>query len=324
VRTELHSALVDLGRGTRPQRHLEIDAEPDGQFRLFDNGTVVRSGIDPAIAVATVVWRLNAIAAGSRRHLVIHAGSVADECAVLLPGQSGAGKSTLVAACISDGLSYLSDEYAVVDLGDGAIVPYAKPIGLEREQLVAASDLRSGSVAVRLPPGGIVFPRYASDEPSSVTRLDVGSTLMALAAHAPNLAAVAANALPWLAAIAVACPAWQITYHDTAAAVATVHGASRRTPTVLRAAEVIGPVTPTTTTVVVGDDLAVFDDVGGRLHLLNAGAAFVWSCVPDASDRVGLVEIVLAGAPAGSMDRSDVSETVERLERGGLLPYPSA
>jgi hypothetical protein len=83
---------------------------------------------------------------------------------------------------------------------------------------------------------------------------------------------------------------------------------------------VIGPVTPTTTSVVVGDELAVFDDPTGRVHLLNAGAAFVWACVPDAPDAPGLADVALARAPAASLDAPSISATIEHLAMSGLLP----
>lgn len=323
ILTELREVLTDLEPGADPRRLLSLEAEPNGHFRLLDTGTVVRHGIAPSVAAATVVWRLNAIAVGAPRRLLIHAGCVTDARAVLLPGRSGAGKSTLVARCVTAGLSYLSDEYAVLDLKTGSIVPYAKPIALDGERLVAASHLRPGSLGSSGPPGAIVFPRYEAGAPTTVTELDPGRTLIALTAHTTNLATIGGTALPWLVGIATSCPGWQITYGDATEAVAHICEVARAPAGLPQPAEVIGPITPTTTTVILGDEVAVFDSHTGKVHLLNPGAAFVWMCVPDARDGSHVAEVASARAPVGSLDPLDISATVEHLVHTGLLPPTS-
>ena len=321
---QLETLLADLEPGTEPSRHMIIEEEPDGRLRLLDEGSVVRSGIEPALAAATIVWRLNAIAAETTRHLVIHAGCVADEGAVILPGQSGAGKSTLVAACIAAGMAYLSDEYAIIDMHDGVVVPYPKPLGLRAEHVVASSDLRAGSVGAALPAGGIVFPRYEAGSQTTVTRLDPAWTLLALTAHATNLAALGGSALAWMAGLAVAYPARQITYSNADDAVGVVRAAGERSSVPLRPAETIGPITPTTTTIVLGDGLAVMHESTGKVHLLNAAASLVWTCMPDAPDASRLADVALARLPAGSLDRASVAATIRHLGRSGLLPAESS
>jgi hypothetical protein len=324
VRTELRAALDDFAPGPEPQRRLALEPESDGSFRLFDDERLVRAGIAQSVAAATVVWRLNHIAAGSLRHLVIHAGCVVDDRAVVLPGRSGAGKSTLVAACVTAGLSYLSDEYAVVDLDAGSIVPYPKPLGLDGERLVAASQLRRGSVGGSRPVGGIVFPRYVAGAPTSVTTLTPALALTALASHSTNLARLGGAALPWLAGIAASCPAWQITYGDATEAVEHVRAATRPAGASPRPAEVIGPITSSTTTVALGDDLVVFDELTGNIHVLNESAAFVWMCLPEAPEPSEVAEVALTRAPPGSMDRSTISAIVDRLVAAGLVPEHDA
>jgi hypothetical protein len=66
----------------------------------------------------------------SPERVFIHAGVVEhDGRALVLPGPSLAGKTTLVAALVSQGAGYLSDEYAVLD-ADGLVHPYPKPLSL--------------------------------------------------------------------------------------------------------------------------------------------------------------------------------------------------
>ena len=178
VATQLRSILADLESSGPPTRRLVLEESTDGRFRLLDEGALVRAGVEPVVAAATIVWRLNTIAAATEQHLLVHAGVVGGVGAAILPGRSGAGKSTLVAACVAEGMAYLSDEYAAVDLDRGTVVPYPKPIGLEGERLVASADLGSGSVP-RAPvaTAGIVFPRYEEGRRTSSTtrgrRLDV-------------------------------------------------------------------------------------------------------------------------------------------------------
>ena len=320
VFTQLRTLLAGLESSGPPTRRLVLEECTDGRFRLLDGGALVRAGVEPVVAAATIVWRLNAIAAATEQHLLVHAGVVGGVGAAILPGRSGAGKSTLVAACVAEGMAYLSDEYAAVDLDQGTVVPYPKPIGLEGEQLVAPSDLGAGPVQrVPVPVAGIAFPRYEEGSRTSRTSVDAGWTLLALAAHTTNLTALGGRALPWLAGLAASRPAWQVTYCETAGAVAVVREAANVVVAPLRPADELEAITPTTTTVVLGEGLAVLDGTTGRIHLLNASAAFVWRCVADAPDPTRLVETVLERAPDGALDRVSVRATVERLGASGLL-----
>lgn len=316
---EVRGLLTDLAPATEPDRQLELVEEPGGTFQLLDDGALVRAGIARAVAAPTIVWRLNAVAATTTRHLVVHAGCVAGEGGVLLPGASGTGKSTLTAACIAEGMAYLSDEYAALDLADGTLTPYAKPLGLDGDRLVSASVLTPGSVGRSGPPSGIVFPRYAPGAVATMGPLDPGWTLLALAAHTTNLAALGGAALPWLAGLALACPSWQVTYGNTAAGVGAVRDAARRPGSAVRPAVVLEPITASSTTVVMGDEVAVLDERTGQVHLLNASAACVWTCVPDASDARDLLAVARKRAPLGSLDESMIVRTVEHLTRSGLL-----
>lgn len=323
VLPELEAALVDFQRGSEPVRDFVAEEESDRHFRLIDTGVVVRRGIDPTLIVATIVWRLNQVAAERGHHLVMHAGCVADQSAVILPGQSGTGKSSLVAACITAGMAYLSDEYAVIDPANGIVLAYPKPVGLDSDQLVSASALRTGSVGTACSPGGMVFPRYEADAPSSATRLEPAWTLSALAAHTTNLASLGGTALTWLAGLAEGYPAWQVTYGTPAGvqtAIDTVAAISATPPVPAQPAEIVGPISSLTTTVALGDGCAVMHEPTGRVHVLNATASFVWMCAADEVDPTRLVDLAVLHAPDGSLDPTDATATVEYLRRCGLLP----
>jgi hypothetical protein len=325
VAAELRRHLVDLPRAADAQRRVVLERGPGGALRLLDSGAVVQEDVAESVAAATIVWRLNAIASETSDHLLVHAGCVggADGApdgagAVLLPGRSGTGKSTLTAACVRAGLAYLSDELAALDLDRGLVVPWAKPLGLDGEQLVAASRLRRDAVGAARPPAGIVFPRYQPGAATETTRLDPAWAFTALAAHSPNLATLGGRALPWLAALATTTPAWQITYAESDDAVPAVREAATAPGRPLTPIEPIGPITAGSTTVPVGDRLAVFDQ--DRLHLLDPAASVVWACVPDAAGRSDLVDVVVARAtPAAARDQ--VRATVAHLARCRLLPW---
>ncbi len=319
VLIEFRTVLGDLASAAPASRHLRVEKAPDHRFRLVDSDTLVRADIEPSILAATVVWHLNTIVPETRAHLVIHAGCVANESAVLLPGGSGAGKSTLVAACVEQGVDYLCDEYAILDFATGSMVPYPKPLSLDGEQLVPASQLRVGSVAAPVAPGAIVFPRYSQSERPSATPLETGWTVLALASHTTNLSTLGGDALPWLVGLAVGCPAWQLGHDDASGAAARIRTSTFAPGEPVQPAATIGPVTRDTTTVPVGEELVVFDSSTGAVHLLNEAAAFVWSCVPEAESSSGLAEAVLDLAPSGALESGTVDTTIRRLVDIGLL-----
>ena len=321
--SELRHLIKDLAVNQAPTRKLLIEPDGSGSLRLVDDDVVVHAGIAPVIGSATLVWWLNVVAAETASQLLIHAACVGGPGAVLLPGESGTGKSTLAAACVADGLTYLSDEYAALDRKTGMIVPYPRPLELHGQRLVAASTLGRVSTETPLAPAGIVFPRFQRGAPSTVTALGPGWTFLALVAHAANLGRLGAEAVPWLAALAVGCPAWQATYGDAHDAVGLVHELAKQGPVELRPAPLIGPVTDATVTVALGDEVGVFDVTTGRVHLLNPSAAAVWSGVAEGGTELsGLRDLVLARVSDPALDQPAVEATIAQLVALGLLAGP--
>jgi hypothetical protein len=323
---ELQAAVVDLEPASGADRQLALVPDAVG-LELRDDGHIVCRGVDPAIAVATVVWRLNAIAGQSTQHaLLIHGACVAGPLggAVLLPGGTGAGKSTLTAACVAAGLTYLTDELIALERGASSVTPYAKPLSLDDGRLVPASSL--GRVAGHpATPRALVFPRYQPGAAVSETPLDPGWTLMALTAHVIQPAGLSRTALTWLAGLALTCPARQITYGDAAQVVGAIERAAEGPGRAVGAAEMLSPVTDHTTTVGMGDSLAVLHEPSGKVHLLNPSAAAMWcrAAAVDADDRSSLVGAALGAVGGERPDRSTVVATIERLVRSGLLRAPT-
>jgi len=321
----LTDALTDLGRSDAPVRTLTLEPDRAGHFTLLDGTERVLESVPVDVAVATVVWRLNAIAAASPDHLVVHAGCVADDRGgIILPGRSGSGKSWLTAAFVEHGFDYLSDEHALVELSSGRLVPLAKPLDLGVRGLVPASRLRPGSVGDPGPPAAIVFPRRDGASPTIVSSLDPATSLLALCGQCPSLEAMGATGFRWLAGLASACPAWQITYSEAVEAVEALGATFRDVPRgtaleVVRPVPVDHVVTDATTTVVIDDDVVVFDARTTRVHHLNRSAGFVWLCVERTPDLCELARTVQAEAPAGAIEPADVYLTIEHLGAIGLL-----
>lgn len=76
-----------------------------------------------------IAQRLNA-------YLLLHAGVVArGEQALILPAQPGSGKSTLTCALHLAGWRFLSDEFGVIDMERGLVLPMLKPAALKNASI---------------------------------------------------------------------------------------------------------------------------------------------------------------------------------------------
>lgn len=323
---EVTSALVDVLvlHGGRPARELVLEDHSDGRVRLLDDGEVVLSRTDRELGVASLVWRLNAVATCTTDHVVLHAGCVATpRGGVVLPGASGAGKSTLTGAAVTDGFGYLADEHAALSLHTGMLVAYPKPLDLGDLGFVPASVLRPGSVAASCAPLAAVFPRYAAGSATEVVALDTPTALLALCAQATNLPGVGAEGFAALAGLAEAVPACQVTYSTTADAIRLLEAVVDTAPPAgaVVPATLARAVTPTTTTVILDDgSVVVLDALTWAVHRLNPGAGLVWLCAATTPDRDDLRELVLAEAPCGALDETHVGSTIDHLAAIGLLP----
>lgn len=129
------------------------------------------------------------VASRVRSMLLLHSAVVEKNGrAVILPGQSGSGKSTLAAALVANGWRLLSDEFALIRISDGALVPYPRPISLKNESIERMkamfpdgtfvgpfTDTPKGTIAylaapssaiendqVAVMPRAVIFPTYES------------------------------------------------------------------------------------------------------------------------------------------------------------------
>ena len=118
-------------------------------FQVAENGRDVFSSCHIGVAARTLESRIHHyVAASTQAAVFVHAGVVAwGGRAIVIPGPSHSGKSTLVAALVSQGATYYSDEYAVIDL-EGRIHAFPREIRLRpdilQQQIAAAPELGDG------------------------------------------------------------------------------------------------------------------------------------------------------------------------------------
>jgi hypothetical protein len=123
-----------------------------------------------------------------RRRLFVHAGVVAWKGqAVVIPGASMSGKTSLTAAFVRAGLTYYSDEFAVID-EQGYVHPYAKPLSMRNSDGYSQTDCPVESLGGRtgrqaLPVGLVLVTRYGKGSCWRPKKISPGMGAMALLAN---------------------------------------------------------------------------------------------------------------------------------------------
>ena len=159
-------------------------------------------------------WGLNwCIAQHAHHFLMIHAAVLErNGRALVMPGEPGSGKSTLAAALTLCGWRLLSDEFALLSLAEGMLIPLPRPVSLKNDSIdlirrrfpdavlgPETRDTSKGTVAhLKQPadavtraaegalPGFIVFPQYISGEATTLSPLSKGQALLKVAEAAFN------------------------------------------------------------------------------------------------------------------------------------------
>lgn len=186
------------------------------------------------------------VALGHRRHLLLHASWVErDGRAALMTGHSGSGKSTLAALLAERGWRFGADEFALVDLANGELVPFPRPISLKGQ---AAAELRDvaadrwgptlhatpkGTVRhLRPPPGSLarmdeparpallLFPSHGV--PFATRPVDADEVFVRLTQASTNYVALGRPGFDALTQLVRAVPAVALDYPDSASSVAAV------------------------------------------------------------------------------------------------------
>lgn len=159
---------------------------------LSRDGEPIAQGADLEISLSILDSSLRSeLAVRAVGRVFVHAGVVRfGERAMLLPGESFSGKSTLVAALVTNGATYMSDEFAVLS-ADGMVHPYPRDLslrieGLEPGRTTETEPSRLGKVEPNRPAevGFIVSMRYRPNGSWRPQSRSSGEGALALLAHA--------------------------------------------------------------------------------------------------------------------------------------------
>ncbi|HEV2818222.1 MAG TPA: HprK-related kinase A [Allosphingosinicella sp.] len=187
------------------------------------------------------------MALGQRTWLLLHAATVEkDGRAIVMTGESGAGKSTLAALLGERGWRLMGDEFALLDLASGALLPFPRAISLKNGAIgvmeaEAAADrfgprlagtpkgdirhLRPNAEAIaRMGEGArpalILFPRFGSA--AAVRGVGQAEAFMRLTQASTNYVALGRRGFDALANLVRGVPALAIDYPDTETAVGLI------------------------------------------------------------------------------------------------------
>lgn len=233
----IDACLGDLPVDDEPEATIVVRADGSGHRLALEttDGTIEDLGSTRTDdqSLRLVAWVLSRQARRSVQHLaVLHAAVLAGRRgAVVLCGGSHTGKSTLTLAGVVDGLEYLSDDMAVVDVDALTVEPFARPIMMREggrrllsgrvalpgplspeehsgdETFVVAGSL--GRVADAPRPVVALAVLGRSDEPT-LSPLSRAEVLQALVSHCVTLDTGGAELFADLTRLAATCPGWSV------------------------------------------------------------------------------------------------------------------
>lgn len=173
------------------ERNVAVFWAPDARLPYWEHGSPLRSILH--------WWLL------SRGLQLVHAAAVGNSSGgVLIGGKGGSGKSTTALACLESNLSYVGDDYTLLELDSGPVVhslynsaklnsdhvkcfpallsKIANPDRLADEKaLLFVNEHDPAKVATRLPVRAILLPRVTGLPETRWKRVSVAMTLAALA-----------------------------------------------------------------------------------------------------------------------------------------------
>lgn len=190
------------------------------QARFFLDGRSPFKPLPMAHAFPLFEWGLNwCIAQHAHHFLMIHAAVVErDGQALVMPGTPGSGKSTLAAALALSGWRLLSDEFALLSIEQGTLVPLPRPVSLKNAAIdlirsrhpdavigPASYDTTKGTVAHMKPPASsidcmgevaipawLVFPSYKPGGQDRLQPIERSQALIKLTESSFNYSVVGA------------------------------------------------------------------------------------------------------------------------------------
>lgn len=229
-----------------PPRNLRRWIRPQVQFLADGSSPFMELPRDQAFPVFE--WGLNwCVSNNAHYYLIIHAAVIErNGHAAILPAPPGSGKSTLCAALVHRGWRLLSDELTLIRRSDSSLVPLPRPISLKNASIPlmkayvptavfspSVTDTVKGTVAqMKAPtesvaraaetalPGWIVFPRYESGAPLSLTPVPRTRAFMKVAENAFNYAQLGVEGFDALAGVIQRSDCYDLHYSSLDEAVA--------------------------------------------------------------------------------------------------------
>ena len=201
---------------------------------VYRDCQLIGSGGDASAVITSLLTSLNRAVVDECDLFAAHAGVVASgETAIALPAESGDGKSTLTGACLRAGFGYGSDEAICVNLENGTVVPYPKPLGLSAwsrtvldiddatlafpagssEGYVTAADLGADIAKGPLRLEHVVISEYGHGAPELV-EIAGSEAMRVLLEMSFNHYKFGAQAFQLAARLANQSTAWRLTYDD--------------------------------------------------------------------------------------------------------------
>jgi HprK-related kinase A len=187
------------------------------------------------------------MALGQKSWLLLHAATVEkDGRAIVMTGESGAGKSTLAALLGERGWRLMGDEFALLDLASGVLLPFPRAISLKNGAIAVMEGeveaARFGPRLVGTPKGDIrhlrpnadaiarmgegarpaliLFPRFGAA--AAVRGVGQAETFMRLTQASTNYVALGRAGFDALAGLVTRVPALAIDYPDTETAIGLI------------------------------------------------------------------------------------------------------
>lgn len=229
-----------------PPRNLRRWIRPQVQFLADGSSPFMELPRNQAFPVFE--WGLNwCVSNNAHYYLIIHAAVIEKNGhAAILPAPPGSGKSTLCAALIHRGWRLLSDELTLIRRSDSRLVPLPRPVSLKNASIPlmkayapdtvfspSVTDTVKGTVAqMKAPaesvaraaetalPGWVVFPRYESGVPLSLTPVPRTRAFMRVAENAFNYAKLGAEGFDALAGVIRQSDCYDLHYSSLDEAVA--------------------------------------------------------------------------------------------------------
>ncbi|SEQ89573.1 HprK-related kinase A [Sphingobium sp. YR768] len=244
---DILGAIADFTVRLQPASRLRRYVRPS-IFITGDHGLADAAPMSLAHGLLAAEMGMNLqMALGWRRHLLLHASSVEkDGRALVMTGESGSGKSTLAALLGERGWRLMGDEFALLDLDSGAILPFPRLVSLKNRAIdVVAQEVgetrmgpllratAKGDIRHMIPradaiarmghgamPALLLFPRFGHDP--AMRAVGRGEIFMRLTQASTNYVALGEPAFAALTRFVTGVPARAIDFPSGDAAIEMV------------------------------------------------------------------------------------------------------